>query len=213
MTISQAKPRLAANTPTEPHARFAALQAWQGIGLSADLLKLLDDLDRQAARAEVALQTLARSLTANATNPQFFYELGRTLQQRRRYEHAAQHYRRAIQIQPEFVAAYLGLASVECSQGRLDEAAATLRTILEFRPRDAALHTELVAVLEQQGRLEEAGAHLRRAIERGHLRPMANAPGIGEIACVASAQASRWESRGAARRASSRHLRASRRPH
>ncbi len=170
MTISQAKPRSATQTLTEPHTRFPG-GTWQRIEPSADVLKLLDDLDQQAARADVALRTVARSLTANATNPQFFYELGRTLQARQRYDHAAQHYRRAIQIQPEFVAAYVGLASVQRSQGRLDEAVATLRSILEFCPRDSTLHTELTAVLEAQGRVDEIAAHLRRAVARGHLRP------------------------------------------
>ncbi len=133
--------------------------------LSADVLKLLDDLDHQAARADVALQTVARSLTVNATNPQFFYELGCTLEQRRRYDHAAEHYRRAIQIQPEFAAAHLGLARLARGQGRLNEAAATLRSSLELCPRDAALYAELAAVLEAQDRLGEAATYLRLAAE------------------------------------------------
>src|SRR5256885_9999420 len=76
----------------QPHTTFTAFTSDESQlrgEISPDLLKLLDDLDGQAARAEVALQTVAKSLSANATNPHFFYQLGRALEERRRYEHAA----------------------------------------------------------------------------------------------------------------------------
>jgi tetratricopeptide (TPR) repeat protein len=150
-------------TASEPHARFGGPA--EPLELSPDVLRLLDDLDRQAARADVALQTVARTLTAHATDPDFFYQLGRTLQQRGRHDEAAQHYRRAIQIRPQFAAAYVALASVERSRGRSDASIDALRQIVELCPRDAALRDELAAALEASGRLEEAAGHLRCVAE------------------------------------------------
>src|SRR2546430_2006001 len=120
MATTQADSALRATAATaqshQPHANFAADESQVRGEASPDLLKLLDELDGQAARADVALETVAKSLSANATNPHFFYQLGRALEQRRRYEHAAQHYQRAIQIQPQFVAAYTALAAMQRAQ-------------------------------------------------------------------------------------------------
>jgi tetratricopeptide (TPR) repeat protein len=112
MTTRQASPTLRRFAAAEPHVEFSQGDGSQVAEASADLLKLLETLDRQASRADTALEAVAASFTANATNAQFFYQAGLALKERRQDEAAAQHFRRAIEIQPEFAAAYLALSAV-----------------------------------------------------------------------------------------------------
>jgi tetratricopeptide (TPR) repeat protein len=165
MTTRLTLPALRSDTSGEPHADFSSAASLQRAKASADLLKLLETLDHQASRADAALEAVAASFTANATNAQFFYQAGLALRERRQHEHAARHFQRAIEIQPEFVAAYLALASIHCTQGRYGEAEATLRTILELQPTSATLHAEFAAVMEAQEQLDRAVRHLILAVE------------------------------------------------
>jgi len=153
------------NVTAQPHTAFSPANSPQQAEPAPKLLESLEALDRQATRADAALKTLARTLVANATNPAFFYQLGLALQDRGRHEAAAEHHERAIQIQPQFEAAYVALASVRREQGRFDEARGTLERFMKLAPGGAALHTELAAILEAQGRYDDAIRRLRLAVE------------------------------------------------
>jgi Flp pilus assembly protein TadD len=146
------------------HDEGAAAECWRDLGEMPDVLRILDELDRQAGRADHALQTIARSISRNATNPQFFYGLACTLQQRRRWHHAADHFRRAIQIQPSFLEAYLGLAAVLREMRQESDARDALRHALDFAPADARVQAGLAALSEARGQFALTIEQLRRAV-------------------------------------------------
>ena len=101
-------------------------------------------------------------------------------------ERSAEYYRQAVDLDPEFAAAWAGLASAYVlfvpseyevrsipfgeALDRADEAA---RRALALDPRQAAAHTALALAYEKRGMMEESGASYRRAIEADPRYPTA----------------------------------------
>ena len=89
--------------------------------------------------------------------------LGYVLAAQQRSEDAIAAYRRAVEISPEYGAAYNNLAEVLRKAGRLEEAAAAYRKSLALRP-SASIHAELGVVLRKLGKNEEAESEFRSAL-------------------------------------------------
>jgi serine/threonine-protein kinase len=101
-------------------------------------------------------------------------------------ERSAEYYRQAVDLDPEFAAAWAGLASAYVlfvpseyevrsipfgeALDRADEAA---RRALALDPGQAAAHTALALAYEKRGMMEESGASYRRAIEADPRYPTA----------------------------------------
>ena len=88
--------------------------------------------------------------------------LGYVLVRQGRTEEAVAEFRRAIEIDPHFTAAYNNLAGALAKQGKLEEAAEIYRRSLEEMP-SAAVHNALGIVLSRLGKREEAAEHLSKA--------------------------------------------------
>jgi tetratricopeptide (TPR) repeat protein len=96
------------------------------------------------------------------------YNLGEILRQKGRLDEAIAHFRRAVEIHPEYADAQNALGVTLLREGRVDEAIIHLQKALELRPDRAEDHNNLAGVLWQQGRVQEAIVHYRKALA---LRP------------------------------------------
>jgi Tfp pilus assembly protein PilF len=87
------------------------------------------------------------------------YNLGRALHEDGKYEKAAEHYRRAIELKPDYYKAYNNLGIVLCLMGRYEESEAAYRQALEikdyFNP-----HNNLADLFLRMGKLDEAKAEV-----------------------------------------------------
>jgi tetratricopeptide (TPR) repeat protein len=82
---------------------------------------------------------------------------------------AIAHYRQALRIRPEYVAAHLNLGVALEAQGRLDEAVQHYTETLRIRSEDPSAHTKahtnMGGILARQGKLDEAIRHYLAALE------------------------------------------------
>lgn len=110
-----------------------------------------------AAVAQVPLLSPTRSRAITETN------LGTAFHDDGRFEEAAAHFRRAIQLQPDYVPAFNNLGVTLRAQGRLDDAIAAYEQGLRLRADAADLHFNLANALLAENRADEAAAHFRQA--------------------------------------------------
>lgn len=94
--------------------------------------------------------------------------LANVLQQRGDLDAAAENYRRAIALRPDFAPPYSNLAQVLLRLGDTAGAIARLREAAAVQPDFAEVHSNLGNALRRAGRLDDAAACYRRAIA---LRP------------------------------------------
>ena len=110
-----------------------------------------------AALAHVPLLSASRSQAITDTNlGTAFYEAGR-------HDDAAARFRRAIQVQPDYVPAFNNLGVALRAAGRTDEALQVYRQGLALRDDYPDLHYNLANALLAIGRPAEAAEHLARA--------------------------------------------------
>jgi tetratricopeptide (TPR) repeat protein len=101
--------------------------------------------------------------TYNADRPEGRMNLGNLYAQRRDVGGAIEEYRKAIAIDPTFVAAYANLADLYRAGGVDGEAEKTLREGLARNPKEAVLHHALGLTLVRQKRMAEGLQELRTA--------------------------------------------------
>jgi predicted CXXCH cytochrome family protein len=123
--------------------------------------RLLDPGPRTAFAA--ALEETLASLRFNADRPDATVNLGNLYRRRVDVDTAAAAYRRAIELDADFVAAYANLSDLERQRGDESTAVATLRVGLERIPDSAELQHALGLALVRAGRRSEAQALLESA--------------------------------------------------
>jgi len=92
------------------------------------------------------------------------YNLGRLLHEDGKYEEAAEHYRRAIKLKPDYRDAHNNLGIVLCELGQYEESEPAYRRALEIEDY-VSPHNNLADLYIRQGRLEEAEAEVLIALE------------------------------------------------
>jgi Flp pilus assembly protein TadD len=80
--------------------------------------------------------------------------LGTLLVEQGKFEEAALHFRRGVEIKPDYARAWYNLALVMLRRGRPDEAATKFRRALAVRPDYPEAHNQLGSALFQQGKLD-----------------------------------------------------------
>lgn len=90
---------------------------------------------------------------------------GTALQAQGQPAQAVEHYRRAIDLDPEHAGAHRALGVALRMRGRSDEAVEHYRAALALDPDNAATHSNLANILAEDGRLSEAASHYRRSLE------------------------------------------------
>jgi protein O-mannosyl-transferase len=94
-----------------------------------------------------------------------YNNLGLTLYNTGRKDEALAHYRKALEIKPDFAEAHFNLGVLLADRGRMDEALAHYRKALEIKPGLAEARINLGILLEKTGRTDEAIAHFRKVLE------------------------------------------------
>jgi Flp pilus assembly protein TadD len=97
--------------------------------------------------------------------PDALNTLGITLARQSRFEGAAEAFRQAITLQPDFAEAHFNLARALKDLGRVDESIASYRRTLELRPDSAPAWINLANVLSQANRVEASIDAYRQVIK------------------------------------------------
>jgi tetratricopeptide (TPR) repeat protein len=114
------------------------------------------------ARAQGALEQLAVEAPQLAEAHQ---RLGLVLQIQGRLPEAEAAYRKALGLDPEYMAALIGLGEIEAQFGRPDSALQRFGAAIEIDPHQAKAHLAEGRVLEAMGRTDEALAAYFRTLE------------------------------------------------
>jgi len=94
--------------------------------------------------------------------------LGADLAQKGQWQAAIGHFRRALELRPDYPKAHSNLANVLYDQGRVAEAFSHFEEALRINPEAVEVHYNYGTALAEQGRLEKAVQHYEKAIR---LRP------------------------------------------
>jgi arylsulfatase A-like enzyme/Tfp pilus assembly protein PilF len=93
------------------------------------------------------------------------FGLGLALWQAGNRAEAIAHYRKAVEIKPEFVDAHSNLGIALVGSGQLDEAIGHYRTVLKIEPENVECHNNLGVALASSGQADEAIGHYRKVLE------------------------------------------------
>ncbi len=120
---------------------------------------------RQAGYWQNSETLWIRTLACTAQNPRAHNFLGTALAGRGEAVAAIAQYRKALEIQPDYVKAHNNLGAALAARGRVDEALAQYQNALELQPDDANAHNNLGNVMAGRGEVDEAIAQYRQALE------------------------------------------------
>jgi tetratricopeptide (TPR) repeat protein len=126
----------------------------------------LDRGDLELARTEM-LQLVAHS----PGSAEAHHRLGRVLELQGRLNEAEACFQRALELDPDYVGALIGLGTIEAAKGEPKAALKQFETAIEIEPHDADAHFARAAVLERMGRADEALAAYFRTLEFNPLHP------------------------------------------
>jgi len=104
-------------------------------------------------------------LAAHPDDARIESSLGAALARIGDYRGAAEHYDKALQLNPQYNAVHGSLAVVLMKTGRIDEALSQFRIALESAPASADLHNSYGNALARKGSLLEAGEEFSTAIK------------------------------------------------
>lgn len=124
------------------------------------------------ARLEQAALAAAAALKLAPDNTEVLHLAAQCALEQKNYDEARKHAARAIELDPQFAAGYLLLASVEVRADRRAEAIAWLRRGIEAQPNDAMLVWNLANVLLDDQKTDEIDLLVRRLQSLGHPGPL-----------------------------------------
>ena len=130
---------------------------------NATALNLFAYLHMQTGRLAEAERLFADAIAIHAS-PDMFYNRGCTLQSLRRYEEALACFRRASELQPDFLDAIVNCGIVQLALRRYDAALANFDLVTEKAPQDAEAWNNRANALLELGRETEALASLDKAL-------------------------------------------------
>lgn len=166
MTIEQAMAEAHArwNAGQAEHAEMLCQQvlaAWLG---HPDALHLLGLMAYAFGNIDAAIDFLRRACQATRPPAAYFANLAEMCRQRGRLDEGEAAGRRAVALEPSFVAGWNNLGIVLQEQGKLDESLACLQRVASMTPNDALARNNLGNTLKRLGRLSEARAQYEAAL-------------------------------------------------
>jgi len=126
----------------------------------------IDRQDLEQARNEL-LQLVAQT----PGSAEAHQRLGKVLQLQGRLNEAEACFRRALELDPDYVAALIGLGNIEAARREFPSDLNRFETAIEIDPPNAEAHFACAGLLETMGRPDEALAAYFRALEFNPLHP------------------------------------------
>ncbi len=120
----------------------------------------IDRGDPEQARLEL-LQLVAQA----PRSAEAHQRLGKVLQLQGRLNEAEACFRRALDLDPDYVGALIGLGTIAAAKGDPQSALKRFETAVEIEPHDAEAHFACAQVLETLGRTDESLAAYFRTLE------------------------------------------------
>lgn len=144
------------------------------------LLQMLGELEWRTGNNETAETLLRQGASKTPDDPLAHYRLANVLASNRLVEEAADHYKKAIQLKPDFWQALLNQGTMLLAAGKLDDARETFEKTLVLRPDLTTVHCYLLDLRLQLGELgtiaamhDSINALVRRCIENDAERDFA----------------------------------------
>ncbi len=135
-------------------------------GVSAALICLLGILTWRQCGQYADAETLWRvTIERNPAAVLAHNNLGLMLQQQGRVDEAADHYWKALAVDPDFPEAHLNIGIVLQGRGALDEAVSHYQRVIPERPDLVAARINYATILLDRGQADEAIGQLRKALE------------------------------------------------
>ena len=136
------------------------------VGIAGGVLLIFAILTNlQIRRWRNSFTLFEHTLAVTAPNLHIEHNLGLALGGSGRYDEAAAHFEKALQIDPNFYDALVGMGVTRDFQGRLPEAIAYFQAAIHSQPDAATAHLQLGRALWKQNRDEAALEEMRRASE------------------------------------------------
>ena len=130
----------------------------------ADCCHFLGVLANQTGRGELAVGLIGEAIALDGLDPARHNNLGNALHGLGRFDEAAEAYRRALALKPDYAGARYNLANLLQARGRCEEALREFEQALAVWPERADFHNNLGATLLELGRLTEAVSRFERAL-------------------------------------------------
>jgi len=146
-------------------ARAALLKADEQSPHHPEVLRVLLNIDTQVGKLDDSAARIAAALAENPDNGEFVRLSGTHALLQGDRKSAEQKFERAIELDPENLAAYEQLAQIQQADGRLTETLETYRRAISRRPDSARLQHLVASLHEMSGNTTEAMAGYERAIE------------------------------------------------
>jgi tetratricopeptide (TPR) repeat protein len=120
---------------------------------------------RQTAEYHNLLSLYTETLQQNPSCWMAHYNLGIVLSEKGKADQAIDHYKRAVDLRPDYAEAHYNLGRLLVEQGQFDEAIAHYEKAAAINPADAEAQNNLGVTLFGIGRVDDATAHYQKALE------------------------------------------------
>jgi tetratricopeptide (TPR) repeat protein len=120
---------------------------------------------RQTAEYQNLIALYTATLQKNPGCWMAHYNLGIVLSEQGKSDAAIDHYRRAVELRPDYAEAHYNLGRLLVEKGHLEDAIAHYEKAAAINPRDAEAQNNLGVTLFGIGRADEAIAHYQKAIQ------------------------------------------------
>jgi tetratricopeptide (TPR) repeat protein len=120
---------------------------------------------RQTAEYQNLIALYTATLQKNPGCWMAHYNFGIVLSEQGKSDAAIDHYRRAVELRPDYAEAHYNLGRLLVEKGHLEDAIAHYEKAAAINPRDAEAQNNLGVTLFGIGRADEAIAHYQKAIQ------------------------------------------------
>jgi tetratricopeptide (TPR) repeat protein len=117
---------------------------------------------------EEAIAKILEEIKQDPENFSLHYQLGNLYKKKNDLDNAADHYQKALSLQPEFVGASFSLAIIHAKKGEYDRALSLLKKVTEFHPDNPDAPYYIACIFARQNQTEEAADWLKKAIRNGY---------------------------------------------
>ena len=112
--------------------------------------------DQKNATDEQAREEFTQELTVNPGDAPSEYQIGEILRRQNQLDGASVHFARALELDPAFVEAHIGVAQLEMARHQFNAAITHLQTAVRLAPENPNTHYSLMLAYRESGKVDEA---------------------------------------------------------